>query len=269
MTQIAYFSGTGNSLMVAKELAARLEGATLVPMVKAIRKGRAGGGADRLILVFPTYLMTLPLPVRQYLGLLDRGAAAYVAAVATCERKGNLTALTVARLLRARGLELSYHAEVEMPQNSPTGLMPTKGDAGWARSIREKNTDAGFQAARASIASIAADLAAAKRAVGGRGFGAVILESLISAASKNNTSRLAFYSDPTCTGCGICERICPTGRIAVADGRVAWDRDEKCYYCFACFNACPTQSILLKNYALKEGRYVNRAIAVQELIGQK
>ncbi len=266
MTQIAYFSGTGNSLMVAKELAARLEGATLVPMVKAIREGRAGGGADRLILVFPTYLMTLPLPVRRFIGLLGRRSAAYVAAVATCERKGNLSALTVAKLLRKRGLELSYHAEVELPQNSPTGIRPTKGDAGWARSIREQNMDAGFEAARASVASIARDLAAAKRAVGARGFGAVILESIISAASKNNASRLSFYSDPTCSGCGICERICPTGRIAVADGTVAWDRGTTCYYCFACFNACPTQSVLLKNYGLKEGRFINKTVSVEELI---
>ena len=38
---------------------------------------------------------------------------------------------------------------------------------------------------------------------------------------------------------------------------------------FACFNACPNQSILLKNYAKKDGRYINKTIKVEELIVRK
>ncbi|MBM7866793.1 2Fe-2S iron-sulfur cluster binding domain-containing protein [Heliobacterium gestii] len=49
-----------------------------------------------------------------------------------------------------------------------------------------------------------------------------------------------------CTGCGSCERLCPSfGRMSLADTR----GDSSCNHCGICLNVCPTAALLEKNPA--------------------
>jgi flavodoxin len=53
-SEIYYFSGTGNSLQVARELQARLSESNLVPIVRLLRDETIETHADTVGLVFPT-----------------------------------------------------------------------------------------------------------------------------------------------------------------------------------------------------------------------
>ena len=57
-TVLYWFSGTGNSLMIAKTIAAELGGAEMVPMLRADRA--ADVVAERVGLVFPVYGRRVP-----------------------------------------------------------------------------------------------------------------------------------------------------------------------------------------------------------------
>lgn len=50
--------------------------------------------------------------------------------------------------------------------------------------------------------------------------------------------------EATCTGCGECVDTCPTGAIAVMDGRAHID-DAACIDCASCAKACPQGAIVL------------------------
>jgi formate hydrogenlyase subunit 6/NADH:ubiquinone oxidoreductase subunit I len=66
----------------------------------------------------------------------------------------------------------------------------------------------------------------------------------------------SFYADSKCTGCGVCERVCPAGRIRMAAGRPEWRRDVDCLYCFACLHLCPAQAVQLRGRNTgNRGRY--------------
>ena len=54
----------------------------------------------------------------------------------------------------------------------------------------------------------------------------------------------APVSLPSCTGCGTCEKACPTGAIVMKDGTAAAD-PEKCILCMACTAACPEHARVL------------------------
>ncbi len=43
----------------------------------------------------------------------------------------------------------------------------------------------------------------------------------------------------------------------------------QCYYCYACFNFCPEQSILVKNYTHKDGRYYHPDVTAKDIAEQK
>ena len=81
---------------------------------------------------------------------------------------------------------------------------------------------------------------------------------------------IPYYTDATCNGCGICEKVCPSEKVRVVDQRPQWRSDVPCFVCFACFNACPQQAILIKNrYTMKKGRYLHPEILPDDIALQK
>ena len=123
-TEIYYFSGTGNSLYMAKELQNRLPHSTLIPMASLMRQDVIATDGDTVGLVFPVHAMMLPLAVRRFLEKLDPRGASYVFAVTT--HGGTLTLVDVAlkRILNDKGSDLDAYFIQKMPWNSPIGLMP-------------------------------------------------------------------------------------------------------------------------------------------------
>lgn len=69
-----------------------------------------------------------------------------------------------------------------------------------------------------------------------------------------------------CTGCGICQKVCPTATVQVRGGRAEYTGDN-CQTCLACAHACPQKAIQLtvpeKN---PQARYRNEHISLQEII---
>ena len=50
--------------------------------------------------------------------------------------------------------------------------------------------------------------------------------------------------DPArCDGCGLCVRVCPTGALAVKDGKAIVAAPEACNYTGLCEAICPTGAI--------------------------
>ncbi len=162
MTTLFYFTGTGNSFNAAQEIARDLTDAHLVPMVGCLGQGDIPTLTGKVILVFPVYLLTVPYPVRQFLNTADFSPADYIALVTTGELKGNLCAVAVNRLLAKNNREVEYFQEILMPQNSPTGIKPTKGDERWTEKVSKINTRKILDENKTLYMRIASDIAASK-----------------------------------------------------------------------------------------------------------
>lgn len=124
MTRIAFFSGTGNSLDIAKQVARKIGNSELVSIIGILKANDCVENAEKTVFVNPTYLMTIPRPDREYLQRANFQNARYIAAITTCENKGNSSHLTIDELLNKSGKKQSYYQEILMPQNSPTGIRP-------------------------------------------------------------------------------------------------------------------------------------------------
>ena len=48
----------------------------------------------------------------------------------------------------------------------------------------------------------------------------------------------------SCTGCGICEKVCPASCFQIKNGK-AVQSDGRCQACMACTHHCPQKAILL------------------------
>ena len=250
-TVIYWFSGTGNSLAVAKELAKSCD-AELIPMAKALR--HSPPPAERIGLVFPVYGWGPPALVARFIEKLNTAPNSYIFAVVTYAGNQGGTLATVRRMLQKRGLELSAGWGVKMPETFPP--------LGGAPAPEKQQTI--NAAAAEKITQIAAELQQSPRgkvetsAVTWR-----MLSRLVYPLFRRFLPRADrfFHADEKCNGCGICAEVCPVRNIEMIDGKPKWL--GHCEQCYACFHWCPQKAVQFGRSA-KQIRYHHPATGLSD-----
>lgn len=130
-TKIYYFSGTGNSLYVARELQQRILDSTLVPIAALLNESsnakvrvdekdkKIKTTAETVGFVFPCHGLTIPIPVRLFLRNLDLTTAEYLFAIAT--RGGTIFRgfSTIDKIINKQGKCLHASFIINMGMNDP------------------------------------------------------------------------------------------------------------------------------------------------------
>lgn len=87
--------------------------------------------------------------------------------------------------------------------------------------------------------------------------------------------KLSFFADEKCSGCGVCESVCLSGKIRVSGGRPVWDKAAGCYACYACINYCPRGAIQIasgfpiKSYTNINDRYHHPSVTYGDIARQR
>ncbi|MBN1877033.1 MAG: EFR1 family ferrodoxin [Anaerolineae bacterium] len=264
--QIYYFSGTGNSLHVARELTKRFPDATLVPMLSVLRDDRIASTAETVGLVFPIHNLTLPLLVRRFLQQADFKSATYMFAISTrlCSDK---VFSDIDKLLAKQGKSLDATFSVEMPCTyTPLFKSPSQEELARMEAELQKRID--------TIQTVIVNRQTSREKDDPLVFFlGHILYPVITAYMQNVRFPgmiRSFYADSKCTGCGVCEKVCLTGRIHMKDNRPEWSNRIDCAYCFACLHYCPVQAIQIRGRStIAKGRYHHPEITVADITRQK
>ena len=283
-TEIYYFSGTGNSLHVARELQRRIPETSLVPIVSLLGRESVQTHAETVGFVFPQYATTVPKVVAEVLKKLDLASAGYLFAIAT--RGGTVCRAfaDVDELLNKRGRRLDSYFVLTMPSGSEP-LVET-----FSEYITEERI-AGLESEMLARLDAIQDVIIAQEVNREEDLSGLdvpppdiikpimpfikILEPILLPLGKLVESSFDFYFDAKCTGCGLCEKVCLAQKIKVVDGRPVWQKEVKCFGCFACLNYCPEQSIqvastwYLKSRTAENGRYHHPQITANDIAGQK
>jgi flavodoxin len=116
-TTLYYFSGTGNSLKVARDISEKLEDAEIVSIRDVIDQDVIPSSSC-IGFIFPVYAYGLPLIVSKFVKKLTfQRSDRYLFAVATCKDKRGGSMYQLAKELKAKGLKLSADYTVRMPGN--------------------------------------------------------------------------------------------------------------------------------------------------------
>ena len=265
-TRIFTFSGTGNSLWVAKALQRRIQDCAVSPMAAWLRHGLEEAPEPVIGFVFPVHAFTMPLLMERFMRRVRLPNARYVFAVATRGGSPCRVFRHLNRALKSTGKPLDAAYYMDMPNNYLLYW-----DAPDQETYQRLDEEARKQVRRIAEA--------VRRREPRRGYehGYFVLEhmlfpliSLASRATRYFGLEKCFTAEEACTGCGLCEEVCVSGKITMQDGRPIWNPAVRCDFCFACIHFCPAQAIQLRSTKSKiRGRYHHPRITAAEIAAQK
>jgi ferredoxin/flavodoxin len=296
-TEIYYFTGTGNSLAVARDLAARL-GAELRSVASVIHQSSVAVDADTAGLVFPVQHKDIPLILKRFAEKLAKLEGKYLFAVYTYGDTPGMGARHLAELLASRGGQLAAGFGVHMPYNylTPSRTLEDFFESFTLREIPIERQQALFAAVPEKAASIAAYVQARHSGTFEVTSDPIMrlarLLGVADAMEKSSWLKVAgirqpvalpwlesrqlmdcaFHVDERCQGCGTCARVCPVHNIdmvhdtSTPHARPMWQ--GRCEQCFACLHWCPNQALQFGKNTSGKQRYHHPDVTLADMRAQ-
>ncbi len=235
---VIYFTGTGNSRYIAKNIARVLEDevVSINNLMKAKKKGNFKS-EKAYVIVTPDYMSRMPVPVEKYLYECTFEAGKDVYFVITGGEAAGKADKYTERLANAHKLNYKGTASIKMPANYVVMYDVTPKEQAQAKA----------QEALPGIEAVAMDIRAGKTLHISEDMKKHNAFSAIAPIfNATMVTAKGFTVNNDCVGCGTCEKLCPLNNVKIANGKPIWGKD--CMHCMACISACPKKAI---NYGKK------------------
>lgn len=250
-TTIYYFTGTGNSLKIAKDLSENITNCRLIRICKR-NMDINEVASERIGFVFPVYYRGLPKMVANFIKNLDVNSGKYFFAVANFGSYAALTFEQIDIMLRSKGKSLSANFSVEMPGNMWFMYYPhPKEDFINRMNNQSKIT---IDIAKMINNNYENDIPIIKNRHKE--------EKMYENFTPNNIDE-SFWVNEKCIGCGICSKVCPAENIEIIETKPSWK--HRCEQCLACIHLCPQTAIEFKKDSINKERYKNIFVKTKDL----
>lgn len=239
---VLYFSATGNTEYIAKQLAVRLndESLNILDRVKA-NNTEALTSDKPYVICAPVYVCEMPRFMAKFLKktALDGNKEVYF--VFTSGGYAGISGKLAEKIIRKKNMIYKGHAEITMPRNYVINdhypMLPKE-------AVEER-----LEKAYAQLASIT-EIIKANGNLKARNV--QLWETLVTVPFNPIWCKLQFkdkdfYAKDNCIGCGKCEKLCPLNNIKMVNKKPTWN--QNCTHCMACIGNCPVEAISYKKNA--------------------
>ena len=250
---IFYFSGTGNSLKVAKTIANELDNCEIVSMSRS-ENYLLLKNYDNIGFVYPNYYWGLPKRVIKFIENLNirNNTISYFFSIATYGGDiGNAVYQMYELFLKKHDIKICNCKKLKMFSNY-VNLYNMR-----------KNVSEITKKSNKDLIPIIDSIRNKEYCKASKLFKALSFVNKIFLKKVSNLDR-HYKINSDCSGCGICIEICPVKNIEMVDKKPAFKHN--CEQCVSCIQCCPMKAINYKNLTQKRRRYIHPEIGYKELI---
>lgn len=254
-----FMTGTGNSYKVATwflEAVGKIK--TDLYQIKEMRIDFAIGTSDLLVFSYPTHGFTAPWLMIKHVFRLPPGNGVHAVVLPT--RAGTrvlglslpgmegTAGYLIAALLWLRGYRIKGISAIDMPSNWTA--------VHWG--LSHSNVEVIAAKGKAKVKHLAEKITAGHSFY--NGFIPLIIGLLLARISfmyliiAQLVLSKFFFASNRCTGCGLCQRICPKQAVNLVANKPYWS--YSCDSCMACMNYCPQQAIQVSPFSVFVFSYI-------------
>lgn len=255
-TVIYYFSSTGNSLYVARELQKIIPDTELRSIADALHENTPTVNAERIGFVFPMHYFGLPMQVERFLEKLTIMESPYIFAVVTCGVPyWGRPFIDMEKILSTKNCRVYGKWYLRLVSN----YIPYRDIAAdWRISVRA-------WLAKRKIKKIAESV----NNMDNHDTWQILRKICADYHERWKESQSQIDDNfqcnkEKCTACRLCERICPQENITCQDGYPIWHHD--CVECLGCLHICPVQAIDYGEITKGRKRYRHKSVKPVDLL---
>lgn len=248
---VFYFTATGNSLYVAKQLE---RDPVSIPQI--IKEKDLCFQDETIGIVCPVYGSEPPYMVQEFLRKAQFETE-YFYVVMTYGCRNGAAAQIIKKIAGENGISLSYTHTIKMVDNFLPGF-DMKEEMGADKKVEEQ------------IAVVLRDVKNRKQELEETAPEDMAVYENYLAFTKEHPDlgwkQIQFSTTDRCVGCGLCTKVCPAGCIRLENGRVVHSRNL-CQVCMACIHHCPQKAICMNVPEQNpEARFRNEYVEIDEII---
>jgi len=261
-TVIYYFSATGNSLEMARNLAAELGNCEIVSIAKAIRNPTVETTAENIGIIFPVYAWGLPRIVTDFIEKISVNKPRYVFAVATCVAISGNTLFELKTTLKSKGIHLNAGFVVKANSSSLMKLNSLDNIIMRLDSKREKLKNSAER-----LHEIAMEIKKQRNhKLESSDWAANVFGSMFHSMGIKafKTKDKEFMVKPECSKCGTCVKVCPRENIENTDSGPIFR--QNCELCHTCIQWCPKFAIQHADFDPSRKQYRNATVRLSDIV---
>ena len=260
---IFYFSATGNSLYIAKQLGG--DEATLLSISQEIHNEHPNYEADEIGFVCPVYCFLPPAIVQDFIAR-SSFKADYFFTVGTYGAHSTIFPEFVDDFAKKHGFQMNYISTIQMVDT----YLPYF-------DVEKELADPKLQCIPERLAAVLASINKRENYIQPvTEQDRMICDGYYRMSGRDRqrpaatrSEKIVFATD-ACIGCGICTSVCPHGSWKVIDGHSVAEGD--CENCLACVHNCPQKAISITptppepEEPNRNARYRNPNVSLADLI---
>lgn len=252
-----YFSGTGNSYLLAQKLHQELPEYELVSIASLHSAHIISVDSESIGFVFPSYCQNVPEVVSEFIGKLHFTAdKPYIFCWTNCGGVAGNTVRSFEKLLHIKKQQLAFGHVSYMPDNSifyqtsPENQQRRFADADKKSKLIAQTVRKKFHKQEKKYPFKLSNFAQSK-----------LLKFLMKYYIRVDDKKTMADK---CSGCGKCIKTCPVQNMHKTDNQIIWGKN--CVWCYACIHACPNGAIVFGRLNAENKRYVNPAVSAKDFI---